>query len=264
VEYTESNTEESVENVENVENIEENVEETEVQTPQERPEPGEIEYTKNVEKRIGKLKRKNYETLRELEKIRKENERLKGSDERPTPPSMNSYVDEAGTFDEVSYNQAVVAHEDRLYQWRESKRIREDQEFMSKSNHDAIVDDWNIKAEIIKSKYEDFDEVMNKPIFSDPVIKELYLSDPEVGYYLAKNEKEAMRFNQMSSSQLSRELGKLEEKISNISKKTSNAPEPITPVGNKGSLPEDKNLSDDEWYQKERRLELEKLKKTVG
>jgi hypothetical protein len=241
------------------------VEETQESVVEEStPEPGEVKYTKNVEKRIGKITREKYELAQQLEKVRLENEKLKGTSTRPPRPNIQSFTDEYGNLDSDRDNESIAAYEDNLYTWRENQRSAENMKITAQANQEARMEDFHERAEAVRAKHDDFDEAISKPIFTDHVINELFETDPEVVYYLATNEKEAIKFNNMPPSKVGRELGKLEEKINSLSKKTSSAPEPITPVGGTGVLPDSNNLSDDEWFKTEEQRRLNDLKKKVG
>jgi len=225
---------------------------------------GDIQYTKNVEKRIGKITREKYELAQQVEDLKSKLQRFESKDSRPIRPNMKSYIDHEGNFDESKYNIDLGKYEDELFEWKDNKRYNKDSEIIQKAEADSRNEDFIIRAEKTRLKYSDFDQMMSKEIFSNVLIKELKESDPEVAYYLAKNENEAMKFNNMPYSKMVKEIGKLEEKISSLNKKTSNAPPPINPVdGDKGII-DNNNLSDEDWLKQAEKKRLDEIKKKFG
>lgn len=131
---------------------------------------------------------------------------------------------------------------------------------------------WLDRVEKATEKYDDFEQVVikNPTLQITPEMAEaIKTSDngPDVAYWLALNPQEASRIARLTPLQQAREIGKIEVKVAAepIVKKTSSAPEPITPVtAKRTSVPSydttdprsTKTMSDSEWILAEqRRLE---------
>lgn len=97
--------------------------------------------------------------------------------------------------------------------------------------------------EAVRAKYDDFDEVAYNPRLpiSDAMAQTIQLSEQgaELIYHLGKNPQEAARIFNLPPFLQAKELGKLEAKLASAppAKPLSSAPEPINPVGGKGSHP---------------------------
>jgi hypothetical protein len=116
------------------------------------------------------------------------------------------------------------------------------------------------KAEKAAERFPDFHAVVSNPNLhiNDAMVEFIAESDlgADVAYYLGKNPMKASVIAQMSPVKAARELAKLESELAARPKATpSKAPEPIKPVGSRGSsgtaLPSD----DDDietWMRKER------------
>jgi hypothetical protein len=102
-----------------------------------------------------------------------------------------------------------------------------------------------------EQKYEDFEEVAQKTgdmlkskglRFSAAMVNSLVEAEnaPDIVYFLGNNLDEAERIAKLPAYAQAKEIGKLEDKLSAKKPvKTSNAPEPIKPLGNGTSAPVD-------------------------
>ncbi len=122
-------------------------------------------------------------------------------------------------------------------------------------------DSFEERAEKVAEKYPDFDAVVKNPSLpiSDSMAEYIRLSDqgPDVAYHLGKNPGEAARIAQLTPVAAARELARIEGELAAKPKaRLSNAPEPITPVGNRGRASTSASPSDDDdidtWMRKER------------
>lgn len=106
----------------------------------------------------------------------------------------------------------------------------------------------------LEDVYLDKDQVMLQVIHESPM-------GAELAYYLAKNEKTARDIALLSPLGIARELGKLELQIAadNKRKINSNAPQPITPVGSKGTAVKDYSTETAKQYAE--RVNAEELAK---
>jgi len=160
---------------------------------------------------------------------------------------------EAYSTDEA-FNQAQIEH--RIAQ--EAERIAQEREARREAEKRRMT--FLERAEAVQEKYPDYDAVVSNPSLpiNEAMAEFITESDigPEVAYYLGKNPAKARQLAEMSAVKAARELALIEQELKSKPKPTSKAPEPITPVGNRGkgavsSLPSD---SDDieTWMRKER------------
>lgn len=135
-----------------------------------------------------------------------------------------------------------------------------------KQQHE-ILEQYHEKEEEARAKYDDFEQVAynpNVPI-TQVMAETIQASDvgPDLAYYLGSNVKEAERIARLSPILQAKEIGKLEVKLSSepVTKKTTSAPAPISPVTAKGgnSTAYDttdprsvKTMSTSEWIAAER------------
>ena len=125
-----------------------------------------------------------------------------------------------------------------------------------------------------RAKYDDFEQVAYNPRLpvTETMAQAIRTSDigPEIAYYLGSNPKEAERISRLSGILQAKELGKVEAKLASDppTKKTSNAPAPITPVTTRsaGGSSYDttdprsiKTMSTSEWIAAERQRQIKKL-----
>ena len=104
-----------------------------------------------------------------------------------------------------------------------------------------VLETYHEREESAREKYDDFDQVAYNPALKITTamahtIRESEVG-PEIAYYLGTNPAEAKRIAQLSPLTQAKELGKLETKLTTNppAKRTSSAPEPIKPVGARGS-----------------------------
>jgi hypothetical protein len=203
------------------------------------------------------LKTKGIET--ELASLKKEKE----AGQRPLPPDPASFTDSVtGEIDRSKYQNAVVQHEDKLHAWRQAQG----EPTPVASAPGPTLEDFKTRYEPMKQKYADYEEVINRPVFTREIMEALFESEqgPEIAYFLGKNEAEALRIADLSPAQMLKEIGKLEGKFSAESTKRtiSGAPPPITPVGGTATVDQDPDkMTTPEWMAHENRQRLEKIKK---
>jgi len=104
-----------------------------------------------------------------------------------------------------------------------------------------ILESYHDKEEDARAKYDDFEQVAYNPSvpITQVMAQSIQASDvgPDLAYYLGTNIKEAERIARLAPILQAKEIGRLEAKIANepVTKKTTSAPAPITPVTAKGS-----------------------------
>ena len=209
--------------------------------------------------RINEITRKRREAEREVERLKKE---LEVKSRVPAPPTDRPKIENFETQE---------AYEDAVYEWRDRKRWQETLAEQKQREEAEALAKYRANAEKVRSVYEDFDEVVEQPIFS-PTMREVLLNSdegPMVSYFLGRPENQAItdKIRSMPERLQVYELGKLEAKLllAQKTKKPTGAPAPISPVGATGGHTIDESkLSDDEWFKLEKQRELEKIKKKYG
>lgn len=174
---------------------------------------------------------------------------LKTQVTQPKPePKREAFVNDE------AFNQAQVEHlaekkaEERLQQREKAQEAERRQE--------AFLE----KAEKAAERYPDFQLVVSNPNLpiNDAMAEYLAESDlgADVAYYLGKNPMKAAAIAQMSPVKAGRELSKIESDLAARPKpEPSKAPDPIKPVGSRGSAAASSLPSDDDdietWMRKD-------------
>ena len=230
--------------------------ETLVETP---PEPKK----KTAQERIDEITRKRREAEREAEYWKSK------ALQSPEPPKpVQAPVGEARP--KVDQFETVEAYEDALLTWHERKRTIESSLTEQNKRKKQAVETFNSKADALRAEYDDYDDVINAPIFTDMMKSVLLTSEngPELAYHLGLNRSIADKIAKLPAELQPYELGKLETHylLQKKNKKTSTAPAPISPIGATGEATkiDESKLSDDDWFRLEQKRKLEKLKKLRG
>lgn len=155
---------------------------------------------------------------------------------------------------------AVIAHEFRVRQEKEAaERARE-------AEVEAVAA-FNRKADRLREKFEDYDEVVRRPVFTTAMQQILWKSDngPQLAYYLGRpeNEKIALRIGNMGDAMAAYEIGRLEAGLLAAARerKTTSAPPPSKPVaGTAKPVVDESRMDDDEWFKKEQQKRMDRLK----
>jgi hypothetical protein len=137
-----------------------------------------------------------------------------------------------------------------------------------------LLGNYHEKEEDARGKYEDFEQVAYNPKLpiTQVMAQTIQASDngPDIAYYLGTNPKEADRIARLEPFLQAKEIGRLEAKIASepLTKKTSTAPAPISPVTprNGGSSSFDttdprsiKAMSTSQWIEAERQRQVKRL-----
>lgn len=163
-------------------------------------------------------------------------------------PERESFQDEE-TFTKAQIEHLAAQRAERILAER---KAAEEQERRST----AFLE----KVEAATERFPDFEQVVGNPDLpiNDAMAEFIAESDvgPDLAYHLGKNPATASRISRMSPIQAARELTKLESELASKPKpKPSNAPEPISPIGNKGKSTTSSLPSDDDdietWMAKE-------------
>ena len=221
-----------------------------------------------AQERINAVIRKQREAEREAEhwkRLAEQKEQVAQTSTRPQMPQIENFT----TQDD--YNKALQTYEDAVYTWRRSAEQQQYQQQMEKVAETQAVSNFRQKAEKLREIYEDFDEVVEQPVFS-PTMREVLLNSDEgamVAYFLGREENRqvADKINSLPVKLQVYELGKLEErlKLAKKTQKPTGAPSPISPVGATGGKKiDDSNLTDQEWFEIRKQEKIRKLKAKSG
>jgi len=164
------------------------------------------------------------------------------------------------------------SYEDALMQWHLNKATEKERETKQKERESEALRNFNNKAQKIREIHEDFDEIVEAPVFTKVMRDVLLRSEhgPIIAYYLgrAENIQTAQKIANLPSELQSYEIGKLETQllIAQKTKKVPSAPSPITPVGSSGvhEPVDESKLTDQEWFELQRHRTKENLKKKYG
>lgn len=129
----------------------------------------------------------------------------------------------------------------------------------------ATAQFWE-RADELADRFPDFEAVVTNPSvpLNGAVFEFVTESEvgPELAYHLAKNRAKAMSIAQMTPIQAAKALITLEGELKAKPKATpSRAPDPINPVGNRGSASRSSMPSDDDDIDTWRQKEIERMKK---
>jgi hypothetical protein len=156
--------------------------------------------------------------------------------------------------DDQAYQQAQIEH---LAEVKAAERLAERERAKEVERRtESFLD----KAEKATERYPDFHTVVSNPSLPINEAMTEFIAESDLGadvaYYLGKNPSKAHEISQLSPIRAARELGKIESELAARPKANpSKAPEPISPVGQRGkasvsSLPSDSD-DIDTWMKKE-------------
>ncbi len=167
--------------------------------------------------------------------------------------------------------QSQQEYEDALFGWyerrKESDRVAQERQ---KEESEGLKK-FNKSAEKIRQEYEDFDDVVERPVFT-PAMRAAILgieNGPVVAYHLGRPENQdiAERIRELPIERQFYEIGKLESQLilARSTKKVTTAPAPINPVGITGGGAPEKPPDDiNDWMKWNRERELQKWKEKHG
>lgn len=217
-----------------------------------------------MQKRIDKLTAKNHDyeaVVQSLQDEMRELRQLRTASPAPAPtPSPAS----ADGRPQPLPNEDPVDYIDRLTEWKIEQKAKaqaaEQQKAAQQKTDQEVLDAWNQRVVQAQAKYEDWQEVADNaaPIapFAARAIMESNVGT-DIAYYLANNPEETKRISSLTPTAQAREIGRLEARFTEQGggRKVSSAPEPIDPIGDKGTTGavskqpslDDPNLPYDEW-----------------
>ena len=162
-------------------------------------------------------------------------------------------------------------YEDALLGWHERKSSERIQTEKQNEREAEAIRKFNANATKLRELHDDFDEVVQAPVFTKTMRSVLLESEqgPIMAYYLGRPEniQVAERIASLPPDIQSYEIGKLETQLilAQKTKKVTSAPPPINPVGGAAtSVVDEDNLGDDEWYKLHQKKRLQRLKDKYG
>lgn len=124
--------------------------------------------------------------------------------------------------------------------YSDAMTLRKAEELITKreaaKQQSKVLESYHELEEEARSKYDDFEQVAYNPklTITNEMAETIQSSDigPELAYYLGSNPKDAERISRMSPLGQAKEIGKIEAKLAAEPpvKKTTSAPQPISPV----------------------------------
>jgi len=195
-------------------------------------------------KRPGGFQRRIYNLERENEALKA---KLAGNAGTPqaeqaepvAPPTDKPKIEDYDSLE--AYTEAVT-------DWKYTQR---EQEREAKQAHKAVLDTWEGRKQAARGKYADFDEALATDVPINPAMESVLLNSEagaEIAYWLGSNPKESERIARMGPIDATREMLRLESKLSVAPakeapkepvKRASAAPEPIKPVGGRATVETD-------------------------
>lgn len=268
VESTEQVAEETVETEETQveEPAEETKEEAVVEEVVEEPPPPKKKQT--AQERIDEVTRFRREAEREAAYWRKA--ALEKKEEKAEPPKPETpSLPKRPTIDQY---ETTEQYEDALFEWRDNVKSIETTSAKRQKEHDDALRTFNDRAKKLRGEYEDFDEVIESPVFTPSMRMAILHSEngPQLAYHLGRteNREAAERLRNMPVEVQLYEMGKLETQLllTKQTKKVPSAPAPITPVGMSGAGGEvdPSKMSMVEWKKWDDDNRMKKIKERFG
>jgi len=224
---------------------------------------------KTAQERINEITRARRAAERQAEQAKQEaeywrQEALKKAKADPEPDPMPQQSDRPRR----EQYKTEEDYEEALVDWKLDKREGAKREAEQQRKNQESFRKFNTAADKMREKYEDFDEVIQSPVFSATMRAVILKSEngPLVAYHLGRPENSALadRLLSLSPEEQIYELGKLEPQlvVAEKTKKTTGAPAPLNPVNTTGGgvHKDESKMSDDEWWaaeQKKRRAKIE-------
>lgn len=155
---------------------------------------------------------------------------------------------------------------DALTDWKiEQKSIERESKIKAETVNQQranLMKEHDAREDKARKTMPDYDDVAGNladiDFTIDPDIGAAIVSSeisPQLIYYFGKDIDELERISNLSPLAAAREIGKIEAKLLAKPIQTSNAPNPITPVGqSKSTITKDpEKMSDEEWFEQQRR-----------
>jgi hypothetical protein len=201
-------------------------------TEPEGSEPEASEETEKPKRQSGydRMKRKN-------QYLQSEILRLQEQASKPAAEEANAPREEDFNGDWGKYIAATAAHEAaKAVKGSLAEDKKSAQQARVAELQSEVMADFHERTEAFKAKATDFDDVVSGFVnkggkFTDAVRELVMESDvgPQLTYHIAKHPAIANKLNSLPPLQAAKEIARLEDSLSNTSRKATNAPPPITP-----------------------------------
>lgn len=228
---------------------------------------------KTAQERIDELTRLRREAEREREYWRRV--ALEKSEAKPAtekPAAQEVAIPSLPARPKLQDFETTEAYEDALVDWKLEVREKRQEAEKATQERQRAQEAFQKEADKIRAEYDDFDDVIARPVFSDPMKEAILASKmgPMLAYHLGRPENQALSdaIRMLSPSAQILEIGKIEANLTLAQKtrKPTDAVKPINPVGGAGvgSVLDESKMSDDDWYKLQKQKRLEALKKKYG
>jgi hypothetical protein len=144
-----------------------------------------------------------------------------------------------------SYEDYVEALTDWKLAQREAAMAEKSKVDAAKQQQAELAKSWQARQEATRAKYDDYDEVVGQEIPITGVMQQALLESDhgaELAYWLGSNPEEAERIAKLGPVAAIKALAKIEDSVSGSAAtpvkpkpRASSAPEPISPLGARGS-----------------------------
>jgi len=206
---------------------------------------------KGVQKRIDRLTREKYQLQARLEVL--ERSQQAPQQQQQVQPSQAPKLDQFNSVEE--YLDALADHKasqkfDHLSKEREAKESQNRQQREAAKLHEG----YTKQTEQARQAYDDFDDVVQDPDLpiSQAMAEAIMRSNngADVAYYLGKNPDQAARIASLDPFSAAVEIGRIAATVVRPQpRKTTNAPQPIQPIGSRATpVADPARMSDAEWY----------------
>ena len=264
-----------------VESAEQVVEETqteEVTTEETQAEtPAEEAAEETAETPPPKPKQTAQERINELTRIRRDSEREAAYwkkvalEKKETPPEPKAEASLPGR-PKLEQFETTEQYEDALFEWRDNVREIKSSAQRQEQEYESALKEFNERARKLRIEHEDFDEVIESPVFSPAMREAVLLSEngPQVAYHLGKSENWALaeRIRNLTPSRQLYEMGKVETQllVATQKKTVTSAPAPIKPVGITGTGVEKdpSKMTTAEWFAWDNKKRIANIDKQFG
>jgi hypothetical protein len=146
-----------------------------------------------------------------------------------------------------SYEDYVEALTEWKLERREAAKAEQARADAEKQQRAELAKSWQARQDAVRAKYDDYDEVVGQEIPITGVMQQALLESDhgaELAYWLGSNPKEAERIAKLGPVAAIKALAKIEDSLSGGSSeppakpkpRASSAPDPISPLGARGSV----------------------------
>lgn len=259
-------TDESVEQEESQQPEVQEAETAEAEKPsgeEETPDPEREKKKSAFQERISELTRQRREAEREAQELRQRLEEIQSQEPEADPrPKLEEFE-----YDEDRYAEALddwyTRQNQRAAQQARAQEFQQEAQRKAQKAQETMIQTFQERSNEFAEEHEDYYQTIQNPAFvqGQAMTQAILTSEngPALAYHLGKNTQVANEINNMPPAQALMELGKLEAKLSqHVAPKSSKAPDPIKPVGDKAPVEKDpETMSTTEyrrWRQKQKGL----------